>query len=228
MNYAIIDDEPFWGEFTEQTLRKYIQLSPVQIDVCSSASEFFSKGIPYDVIITDIKMPEIDGFELAKTYKAQYPQCILIILTSYTELSRQGYHVDAFRFIDKMHLEELKEAISSIEKRFISDICVPVHLLYTGEVLLSASQLFYAETLKHNVLLHTVSGNFVCTDSMNALEKKFQNHGFFRCHRSYLINLNYIVCFGNHQVKMQNGDWAEVAIRKVHDLKFSYIQQLSI
>ena len=172
-------------------------------------------------------MPETNGFELAKTYKTQYPQCILIILSSYTELSRQGYYVDAFRFIDKMYLdEEIKEAISAIEKHFLSDFRVPVHLLYMDELLLSAKKLVYAETAKHNVLLHTTSGVFVCTDSMNILEERFEKLGFFRCHRSYLINLSHIVSFGNHQVKMCNGDWVEVAIRKVQTLKFSYMKHL--
>ena len=38
-------------------------------------------------------------------------QCKVCFLTSHTEMARLGYRVNAFRYIDKRHLEEITEAL---------------------------------------------------------------------------------------------------------------------
>lgn len=48
-------------------------------------------------------------------------QCKICFLTSHTELARLGYRVNAFRYIDKKHLEEIDEALDIFLKTRIQD-----------------------------------------------------------------------------------------------------------
>ena len=62
-------------------------------------------------------MPEIDGWNTAKTYHIFYPESVVAMLTTHNEMCSKGYHINAFRFISKQNMEyELSEALSSLRK----------------------------------------------------------------------------------------------------------------
>ena len=56
-----------------------------------------------DLIITDVRMPGINGFELLKQIKHVSPQTPIIIMTAYTDLDTtvQAFHEGAFEYLPK-------------------------------------------------------------------------------------------------------------------------------
>lgn len=60
----------------------------------------------FDVIFLDIRMPELDGFTLAKNLKQIAPNTLIIFLTDTMEYTVQGYEV-AFRYIPKSRLSDM-------------------------------------------------------------------------------------------------------------------------
>ena len=59
----------------------------------------------YDIVFMDIEMPEIDGWNTAKTYRIFYPESVVAMLTTHDEMCSKGYHINAFRFISKQNME---------------------------------------------------------------------------------------------------------------------------
>ena len=56
------------------------------------------------VIVSDMRMPEMDGLKLLKTIKEKYPDTVKIVLTGYTQLQQvlaTINQVDIFKFITK-------------------------------------------------------------------------------------------------------------------------------
>jgi len=56
------------------------------------------------VLVTDMKMPEMDGLTLLKIVKEKYPQTVRIVLSGYTQLQQilaTVNQVDIFKFITK-------------------------------------------------------------------------------------------------------------------------------
>lgn len=43
----------------------------------------------------DIEMPEIDGWNTAKTYRIFYPESVVAMLTTHDEMCSKGYHINA-------------------------------------------------------------------------------------------------------------------------------------
>ena len=79
---AIVDDDPF----VVQALRSYLSSSP-QIQVLStftSARDLlaFLKRIPVDVLVSDVRMPGMDGLELLARVQEQHPRTAVVMLTS--------------------------------------------------------------------------------------------------------------------------------------------------
>lgn len=83
-----------------------LQLVGEASDGCS-ALELAEKEKP-DIVITDIKMPGMDGISLIKTLKKKYPEICIIVLSGYDdlELVKGALKAGAYDYILKLSLEE--------------------------------------------------------------------------------------------------------------------------
>ena len=116
MRIAIIDDEMYWRTTAEQVVSQHYSNVEVIIDTYESGEQYLNGKIKYDISFVDIEMSGIDGFETIEKARAYNPDGVYIILTTHTEMSRKGYMVNAFRYIDKINLaDEMVEAMQSAE-----------------------------------------------------------------------------------------------------------------
>ena len=80
----IVDDEPLMRTYLTQSIPAFSTL----FDVSAAAKDGLEavellKEIPVDVVITDIKMPEMDGLSLAKHIHENYPGITVIIISGF-------------------------------------------------------------------------------------------------------------------------------------------------
>lgn len=61
-----------------------------------------------------------------------------------------------------------------------------------GILFLEIAQIVYAETDGHGCVVHTTSKSYEINQLLGELEKKLADFGFFRIHKSYLVNLSFI------------------------------------
>ncbi len=105
----VVDDEEFVSEPTVEILRH------LGFQAESANNGFDALGAlkkkPYTILLTDIKMPEMDGLELIRRLKSEYPQVLAIAMTGY---SRKYSYIDVINsgasdFINKpIRIEELE------------------------------------------------------------------------------------------------------------------------
>ncbi len=116
----IIDDEPI----IRKGLKNIINWKNYECEVCGEAvdghegSELIRKYLP-DIIITDIKMPEIDGLSMIREIKSKVPDSKIIILTGYRDFDyvHEALKLGAFDFILKpSKIEELTAVIAKAVK----------------------------------------------------------------------------------------------------------------
>ena len=60
------------------------------------------------------------------------------------------------------------------------------------------------------------------------LEKELLSCGFFRCHRSYLVNLPMISRVGQTELEMQNGDRIPLSKYRRHEFLDAYARQMGV
>jgi two-component system response regulator YesN len=87
-NVMIVDDEPI----IKNGLISFVNWASLGCHVICEASNGFEamehlNSFPIDIIVTDIKMPGMDGIELAKYVYENYPQTKVIFSTSYPDFS---------------------------------------------------------------------------------------------------------------------------------------------
>jgi two-component system response regulator PilR (NtrC family) len=108
----VVDDDQGMREFME------IMLSKEGYDVTSADNPVkainLCRKTAYDLVITDLKMPKIDGIEFLKTIKDHRPETIVILITAYAsgETAVNAMKEGAYDYVEKGgSIEELKQIV---------------------------------------------------------------------------------------------------------------------
>ena len=208
MRVAIVDDEEC-----------------LEIDKYASGEIFLKKAEQYDIVFLDVEMKQLDGFETASGYREIFPKAMIIILTTHTELSRKGYMVNAFRYVDKTNIEEeLTEALMSAKLCLNRNQSIEIEASNLGKVSVMLSDIMYIETLNHSLCVHTNENEYTSyTMRMGDFEEQLKEFGFFRCHKSYIVNLDKIKTFTKSEIQLRDGSMILVSVRKYQELKKQYL-----
>lgn len=223
MKIAVVDDEQKWRNLALDEVGSYTDEAD-EIESFSSGVEFLKGNKEYDIVLMDIDMPEMDGFETIINYKMEHPESIIIILTTHLDSARKGYLVDAFRYIDKTKMkEELKEAFEKIRElnRKNSFSLTGRNGNDTKNILVK--DILYIETKGRGCIINTVDKSYECSEKINDLEIKLEAYGFFKCHKSFLINLNCVEHLDKEFAYFAKGKKAYISVRKYTETKKRYI-----
>jgi two-component system response regulator YesN len=114
LKLLIVDDE----ELTRNGLAKCINWAKLKLEVIGcvadgqKALDLFAKK-PADIVITDIRMPKMDGLELIKALKAIDSTIVVIFLSAYDDFkyAQQAVKFDAFDYILKPIDVELLQSV---------------------------------------------------------------------------------------------------------------------
>lgn len=239
MRIAVCEDESVFRAQIVQEIENYYHSLDVAVDSFSAGEELvekYEKGkqlgqLPhYDILFLDIEMKQMDGFETAKKLHSYGGKEILIYLTSHTEMAMQGYEVDAFRFLAKpLDTNKLVEALGEIEKRFLQEKTI---LLHTSEqdVMVPVSSILYVEAMKNDVYYTVLEHQhtdcvrtYKVRGKLAEAEEQLKGDGFFRCHRSYLVQLMYVVSYTSKEVVLKTGITLPISRGKAGALKSAIV-----
>jgi DNA-binding NtrC family response regulator len=97
----VVDDEMIVCE----SCKRILEEEGYEVETALSGREAFDKmkTAPFDIVITDLKMPEIDGMEVLKTFRKDYPDSIIIMITGFStvETAVEAMKLGAFDYIPK-------------------------------------------------------------------------------------------------------------------------------
>lgn len=116
----IVDDE----ELVSKGLRKHFDWQSFNIDILGDFPDGqkafdFVRENPIDLLVTDVRMPYMDGITLAKNVRELYPETKVIFVSGYDDVTylKKALKVEAVDYILKsIDLEELKETVSRVVK----------------------------------------------------------------------------------------------------------------
>lgn len=116
----IVEDNLFFREAFKTSLHEH--LPSVVIEEAGSGEEALQRidGAPPDLIFTDIRMPGMNGLELAQKIKRDFPRIGIAMVTGYDFLeyrrAASQHGVDRFFAKDSLDWKEIEEFVQSIPK----------------------------------------------------------------------------------------------------------------
>ena len=211
MRVAICDDAIQDRTWMLRSTNAYMQQHGIQATVTTfeSGHELLNAKKEFDLYLLDVVMPQMNGIELAAQIRRINKRSPIIFITSSSEYAIDGYSVNAAGYILK---PPDTEQFSSQLSRLIQDgllacdqtirvICDRV------EIQLAVHRIVYAESLLHQILLHIFGGEPLrLYQKLDDLEESLTPYKqFLRCHKSYLVNLDYVSSIEKSTFTMTTG-----------------------
>lgn len=196
MKIAVIDDErPSRSELKHQILELLPQAEILEADCGAAALELFGSCSP-DLIFLDINLGDIEGTTLATAAQRMLPDAKIIFATAYSEYAAKAFELGVANYILKPFDPErvrivLEQCMAGIKQQS-SPTSLPNRIAINTNrktVFLDISHIAYIETSGRGCIIHSQGGDFAENQLLGEFEKKLIPHGFFRIHKSYLVNL---------------------------------------
>ena len=154
-----------------------------------------------DVIFLDISMPDMNGISLGKIVTKMYPNMKIVFITAYKDYAVDAFEIKAFDYLLKPYSETrirnlLKslvntetEVISSIKNSNLKKITVNIdERLYV----ISLNDVDYIEDSEKETLIFSNQKKYISKIKISKWEEMLKGYNFYRCHRSFIINLDKI------------------------------------
>lgn len=213
LKVAIVEDETEYRELLCDYLKQFEREIKEQIDI-----SLFADGeeivMPYsgqyDIVLMDIEMKHMDGMMTAEEIRKYDKEVIIIFITNMAQYAIGGYAVDALDYVLKpisyfAFSQRLLRARSRMKKRAEKYINI---VSKTGVNKVAISEIIWIESQGHRLIYHAKDCTYVSTTvSMKEITNELSGDHFYRCNRSYLVNLAH--------VKAIKDSWAILSSGKV-------------
>ena len=223
IHIAICDDEKHMSDHIRAMASDFFRKKnrEIRLRTFLSGEELLNDEGQIDILFLDIQMKGMDGLETARKLRAGQFRGFLIFITVLKEMVFQSFEVQAYDYLVKP-VEE-KQFEKTMERLFASmqnagEDSLLVQKGYEGRII-REDEIVFCEVIDRKIYLNLASGEVVnYYERIENLETKLGSH-FFRCHRSYLINLKHLKGYKNGTACMDNGK--EVPVSRLRSREFS-------
>lgn len=210
-NISVIDDNAADTEYISALVTRWVKESghTAHILAFPSAEAFlfqYEEEKAFDILLLDIEMGEMNGVDLAKKIRLQNDAVQIVFITGYPDFIAEGYEVDALHYLMKPVSFEKLNAVLQKAAANLEKMERRLRVTYDHRTdLLPFSQILYIEAQKQYVLIHTFDETYRMKRSFNKILEEF-NKLFYKCQRSFCVNLSHITRIKSSSVLLKNGE----------------------
>lgn len=164
------------------------------------------KNKQYDILFLDIYMEGKNGIETARIIRDAGLECIIIFTTTSPDHALDGFEVGAVHYLLKpLNYENVKNGLERCKQVFTqSRQYIEVKSARTITRIL-LNDLIFAEVYSNTLLIHTPSKEVKTYVSLDEFMKLLPAENFLRCHRSYVVNMNFIASQDDSDFVLKDG-----------------------
>mgnify|MGYP000013819311 CR=1 FL=1 len=226
INIAIVDNEKSVLENISGILSDMRgESDDIHIDTYEKAKDFLAafETVRYQILISDVDMPEMNGIEMGKKARDCDPNIYIIFLTAYVEYAIESYRMEAYQYILK---EDVEERLPEIIKRLIGIVRNhSVKYCYIGSdthrIKMCQDDIIHIRKTKGTkyVSFCTTEGEIRERSSIEKVLEKLGREEFIVVERGSVVNLRHIMKVRDNVIYLSNGDAVEASHARIKKVK---------
>lgn len=232
---VIVDDDTIFLERIQVLLASIMNKSNLEytVDTFSSGESMLKSKIIYDLLLLDIDMPSINGFDIIRQINerdTEYDYKAVIYISNYENLVFESIKYSPLRFVRKNMLEtDFAEAIQAFLSKYENEneLFKFIDKESNIDMKLNLMDIAYFESYGHAISLYNKDGTKYCIKrssyiTLNSLDEAYSSKGFIRSHKSYLVNYRHIYKIQENKIYFGNWGVALITLRNVREFKLKY------
>ena len=197
----------------------------------TSADEAYEyiKKEAVDLLIADIEMPNLSGYELADIIHSHALNIAVIFVTGNSGYAVHAFEINVHDYIMKPYPKErlIQSVQRLMEKHKSTEIAGRLYIKQKNNIhIIQKKDIIFIERSGRSTTIHTKTGPIKTYQTLNELEGELRERDFIRSHRSFIINIHYVLNFSlyakNSYIVTFEGIEAQAMITKE---KVDFLQQ---
>ncbi len=205
LKILLVDDDAGSTKITRQALELFSEVSVVGTAASGMEAIEYIRKNPIDLVLLDIEMDEMNGFELASYLHSHFPDIQYVFVTGHTDFALSSYDYQPLSFLIKpISISRLERVLELAEEKFQKKTVrespekqIGIHVDSRLEII-NISDIAYLETVGRKVQVTCKDGRVLeTTETLKKLYQIFEDYGFYRSHQSFVIQLALIESVGS-------------------------------
>jgi two-component system, LytTR family, response regulator NatR len=166
----------------------------------TSADEAYEyiKKEAVDLLIADIEMPNLSGYELADIIHSHALNIAVIFVTGNSGYAVHAFEINVHDYIMKPYPKErlIQSVQRLMEKNKSTEIAGRLYIKQKNNIhIIQKKDIIFIERSGRSTTIHTKTGCIKTYQTLNELEGELRERDFIRSHRSFIINIHYVLNF---------------------------------
>jgi DNA-binding LytR/AlgR family response regulator len=193
----------------------------------------------YDAVFLDVRMPGLDGVELARVLRRFASPPALVFVSAYESAAVEAFELRAVDYLMKpVSRARVDEALDRLRGREPEETVPPARVFAAdgdevvavdatrggGTRLVPRTEILFLQAHGDYVRVITAEARYLMRGRLGDLERRWEPYGFHRVHRGYVVNLRRVVELrprlnGTAELVLADGSRVPIARREVADLR---------
>lgn len=234
---AICDDQKEEIQYMKRLIESSVYGNQVTFYEYASGEaliEDMEKGERYDLLIIDIQLKGMDGYQTARVFRESFPNAVLVLCSGLFYPTPESFKVLPYRYLLKSYTEErMKEELDAILDKMQENHIATyvVGKKNNNLVKINAKDIWYIELARRKSILHCNLDRedevYTSGEKLDELYEQLEDSGFLYAHNSYLVNIQHVIAVGTKELQMDNGMKLTIARSKAKKFQEVFVKNVS-
>lgn len=209
LRFILCDDDELQLDEIAGFIRQWADTNKINVEISqfTSGKAVLEQFQPQrnDIVICDIMMPDMDGLTLANSLRSLRPDFHIIFMSSSKDFALQAYDAHPYGYLVKPCSYE---AFSALLGNLMQKVRMHTLSVHSGHETykLPITDISFVEATNRQTVFNMKDGRSIATrDTLASIQDVLLKYpAFFKPHRSYIINLQYVEHFNSKEIYMKN------------------------
>lgn len=177
----------------------------------------------YQLLVLDTEVAGTGGVEYARLLRQTGYDAEIIFYTENPGHALEAYSVYPVGYMIKPTTKKkMRDLFRHVTRKYLKQPAVVLKTTDGEKLSLPVSEIWYIEVFRTELDVHCGNEVKTCVGSLTEVFEQLPRSGFYRSHRSYIVNLEYVSKMSKYAFTMQNGDKVTIAKNRYAEAKSEF------